>query len=410
MAMEKIIIHIKELLQVRQGHSALRGSEIKELPSISDAWIHLKNGRIEDFGAMSDCPTLDQSVEHIDATGRLVFPAYCDSHSHLVYAATREQEFVDRIHGLTYQEIAAKGGGILNSARKLREMPEDELFAHAQERLAGLVKKGTGALEIKSGYGLSVESELKMLRVAKRLAAASPVMIKSTFLGAHAIPAVYKDKREDYISLIISEMIPQVADEKLADYIDVFCETNYFTVDETDRILTAGAAHGLKPKIHVNQFTSIGGVKVGLKHHAVSVDHLEEMAAEDFNLLEGSQTIATALPSCSFFLGIPYTPVKEMIKRDIAIALATDFNPGSTPSGNMNFVFSLACIKMGLTPHEALNAMTINGAAAMELQHELGSISKGKRAHLIISKPIDGLARIPYSFGEDLIEQVIIGE
>jgi len=411
-SMKFLIQNIRSLLQTRQGDELLRGHSIKELPSIDNAWLRIEDGRIADFGAMVD---MDENIiqgvdEVIDATGRLVLPAYCDSHSHLIFAKTREREFEDRIDGLSYHEIAERGGGILNSADKLRAMPEDELYEAAKDRLEDLMRLGTGAIEIKSGYGLSASAELKMLRVAKRLKQESAAIIKTTFLGAHAIPREFKDNREGYIKLIVNELIPIIAENGLADYIDVFCEKGYFTIEETELILRAGDEHGLRPKIHVNQFNSIGGVKLGVNRGAISVDHLEEMSDEDFNWLEHNKTIATALPSCSFFLGIPYAPVREMISRNIPLALASDFNPGSTPSGNMNFVFSLACIKMGLNPAEALNAMTINGAAAMQIQKEVGSIAKGKRAHLILSKPMDSLARIPYSFGQPMIEEVFVGD
>jgi imidazolonepropionase len=335
-------------------------------------------------------------------------PAFCDSHSHLVFAKTREEEFVDRINGLTYEEIGNKGGGILNSASKLSSMSEDDLLADALKRIALVKSFGTGAIEIKSGYGLTVESELKMLRVIKRLKEKTDVTIKATFLGAHAFPTEYKTNQQAYIDLIINEMLPIIQEEGLADYMDVFCERNYFTPEQLDELLTAGLRYGLKPKIHVNQFSILGGVGIGIKHGAISVDHLEELGDEDINLLQNSQTIATALPSCSFFLNIPYSPVRKMLKNNIALALATDFNPGSTPSGNMQFVNSLACIQMKLTPAEALNATTINGAFAMELGHELGSITIGKKANIIITKEIPSLNYLPYSFGENKVERVLL--
>jgi imidazolonepropionase len=402
-----LIKNIKQLVQVRKtGDSAIRGKEMAELPSIDNAWMLIKHGIIEDYGSMDDCPEDPKAV--MDASGKLVLPAWCDSHTHLVFADTREEEFVGRIKGLTYEEIAAAGGGILNSAKKLAGKSEEELVASATERLNEIMHLGTGAVEIKSGYGLSVENELKMLRVIKRLKENHPLTIKATFLGAHAIPTEYKQNREEYIRLIIEEMLPVIAEEKLADYIDVFCETNYYTPEETSRILKAGRKHGLKPKIHVNQFTSIGGIQVGKKNQAVSVDHLEIMTEQDKQDLAESNVIPTVLPSCSFFLGIPYAPARELIEANLPLCLATDYNPGSTPSGNIPFVLSLACLRMRLLPEEAINAVTLNGACAMELQNELGSISKGKRANLIITKPINSINNLPYSFGSYLIDQVII--
>ena len=402
-----LIKNIKQLVQVREeGNSTLRGKDMSELPSIDNAWILVKHGIIKNFGSMDNCPEDPKAV--IDATGKLVLPAWCDSHTHLVFSDTREEEFVGRIKGLTYEEIAASGGGILNSAKKLASKSESELIASATERLNEIMRLGTGAVEIKSGYGLSVEGELKMLRVIKHLKENHPLTIKATFLGAHAIPAEHKQNREEYIRLIIEEMLPVIAEEKLADYIDVFCETNYYTPEETSLVLEAGKKHGLKPKIHVNQFTSIGGIQVGIENQTVSVDHLEVMTEQDKKDLAESNVIPTALPSCSFFLGIPYAPAREMIEAGLPLCLATDYNPGSTPSGNMSFVLSLACLKMKLLPEEAINAVTMNGACAMELQNELGSITRGKKANLIITKPINSINNIPYSFGSSLIGIVII--
>lgn len=409
-----LIKNIKQLVQVResdkglmhQAQTPIGGKDMAELPSIDNAWILIKHGIIEDYGSMDDCPEDPKAV--IDASGKLVLPAWCDSHTHLVFADTREEEFVGRIKGLTYEQIAAAGGGILNSAKKLANKSEAELIASATERLNEIMHLGTGAVEIKSGYGLSVEAELKMLRVIKHLKENHPLTIKATFLGAHAIPAEYKQNREEYIRLIIEEMLPVIAKEGLADYIDVFCETNYYTPDETSRILEAGKKYGLKPKIHVNQFTSIGGIQVGIKHNAISVDHLEVMTEQDKKDLAASNVIPTALPSCSFFLGIPYAPAREMIAAGLPLCLATDYNPGSTPSGNVPFVLSLACLKMKLLPEEAINAVTMNGACAMELQNELGSITRGKKANLIITKPINSINNIPYSFGSNLIDTIII--
>lgn len=402
-----LIKNIKQLVQVRENdNSAIRGKDMAELPCIDNAWILIKHGIIEGYGSMDDCPEDPKAV--VDATGKLVLPAWCDSHTHLVFADTREEEFVGRIKGLTYEQIAAAGGGILNSAKKLGATSEEDLYQSALNRLDEIMHLGTGAVEIKSGYGLSVQNELKMLRVIKRLKENHPLTIKATFLGAHAIPTEYKQNREEYIRLIIEEMLPVIAEEKLADYIDVFCETNYYTPEETSRILEAGKKLGLKPKIHVNQFTSIGGIQVGKDNQAVSVDHLEVMTDQDKKDLAESNVIPTVLPSCSFFLGIPYAPARELIEANLPLCLATDYNPGSTPSGNVPFVLSLACLKMKMLPEEAINAVTINGACAMELQNELGSISKGKRANLIITKPVNSVNNLPYSFGSNLIDSVII--
>jgi imidazolonepropionase len=411
--MKNILIkNIKGLAGILEGNSkALRGKELADLEMIENSFLAIEDGKISYYGSMDDMQGITdwRNLEIIDAEGKFVLPAFCDSHTHLVFAKSREGEFVDRINGLTYEEIGQKGGGILNSARKLAEMSEDELFENALQRLDLIKEWGTGAVEIKSGYGLSIEAELKMLRVIKRLKEASDLTIKATFLGAHSFPAEYKDNKEAYVDLVINEMLPKVKAENLADYIDVFCERNYFTAEQLDRILEAGVKAGLKPKIHVNQFSIMGGVEVGIKHRAVSVDHLEELGDDDIEALKGSDTIATALPSCSFFLNIPYSPVRKMLDNNIAIALATDFNPGSTPSGNMQFVNSLACVKMKLTTEEAINATTINGAYAMEVDKELGSITIGKKANLIITKKIPSLAFMAYSFGENCVERVILG-
>lgn len=407
-----LIKNIKSLYGILESTTEpLRGEDLAKVNSIENAYLAVEDGRIADYGSMSDLSgVLDwNNLEIIDAEGKFVMPAYCDSHSHLVFAKTREEEFVDRIKGLTYEEIGKKGGGILNSARKLAALSEDELVEDALKRLALIKSMGTGAIEIKSGYGLTVEAELKMLRAVKRLKELSDVTIKATFLGAHAFPAEYKENQEAYVDLVINEMLPKVVEEDLAEYIDVFCERNYFTADQLDRILDAGVKAGLKPKIHVNQFSVMGGVGIGVKHGAVSVDHLEELDDNDVNVLKGSNTIATALPSCSFFLSIPYSPMRKLIDAGVACALASDYNPGSTPSGNMQFVNALACSKMKMTPEEAFNATTINGAYAMELGHELGSITRGKKANLIITKAIPSLAYMPYSFGENCVEEILLG-
>ncbi|WP_124979844.1 imidazolonepropionase [Nonlabens xiamenensis] len=411
--MSTLFTHIKELYQTRtETPMPLRGKAMDELPSIKNAYLWVEDGLIKDYGPMTDFQP-HAAEEVYDCSHQIILPGYVDSHTHLVFAATREKEFEDRIHGLTYEEIAARGGGILNSATALRAMDEDELFEQAQERLEQLIAMGTTALEIKSGYGLDTESELKMLRVASRLREKGTtkghrIPIKTTFLGAHAIPKAFETDREAYLQQIIQEMIPAIAKDQLADYIDVFCEKNYFSVTEMLRILEAGSAYGMKAKVHVNQFNAIGAIEAAVKAGAVSVDHLEVMSESDYHSLAGSNTIATALPSCSFFLGLDYAPVKQMMERDIAVALASDFNPGSTPSGNLNFVFSLACIKMGLTPQQAFNALTINAAHALEMGAELGSISKGKRANLLMLNQRESLAAIPYHFGQSIIDRVMV--
>ncbi len=406
--MTTVIINIKELLQVRNKDiKKIKGSDMKTLPSIKNAFLIIQNDVISDFGKMSELPDIKED-KLIDATGKTVLPAWCDSHTHIVFAGNREGEFVDRINGLTYEEIANKGGGILNSAKKLQECTEEELFEQASKRIEEIMVLGTGAVEIKSGYGLTLESELKMLRVIKKLAANFPIEIKATFLGAHAFPAEYKENKEAYIDLICDEMIPAVAEESLADFIDVFCETGYFNVTQTERILKTGKLFELTPKIHVNQFTSIGGVQVGVKFQALSVDHLEIMENKDIEVLKSSEAMPVALPSCSYFLSIPYTPARKIIDNGLALALATDYNPGSTPSGNMNFVVATACIKMKMTPEEAINAATINGAYAMNLSNTHGSITKGKKANIIITKEIPSYNYIPYAFGSNLIDSVMI--
>jgi imidazolonepropionase len=409
--MSKITIqNIKELVGITySGRLLKKGSEMNKLSTIQNAFVIIENGLIKAFGTMADLSlTENDNSTVIDAKNKLVFPSWCDSHTHLVFAAPRDKEFVDRINGLTYEEIALKGGGILNSAEKLQETSEDDLYNSAMNRIDEIIKLGTGAVEIKSGYGLTAEAEIKMLRVIKRLKQNSSITIKANFLGAHAIPKEYKPNREEYISLIINEMIPSIKSEGLAEYIDVFCETNYYTPEETDRILKAGIAIGLKPKIHVNQFTTIGGIQTGINNNALSVDHLEVVSKEDIDALKKSETIPTLLPSCSFFLGIPYAPAKELIENNLPIALASDYNPGSTPSGNMNFVVSLACIKMKLTPEQAINAATINSAYAMGVSDILGSIEIGKKANVFITKEINSYAFLPYSFGSNLVETVIL--
>jgi imidazolonepropionase len=406
--MTTLITNIKELLQVREaGITKVSGSEMAILPTIKSAYLLIKDNLIADYGLMENVPTLIPDTI-IDVTGKIVLPTWCDSHTHIVYAGNREQEFVDRINGMTYDEVANRGGGILNSAKKLNESSENEIYQQSKERLEDVMRLGTGAIEIKSGYGLTLEGELKILRVIKRLSIDYPITIKATFLGAHAFPLEYKENRKGYIDLIINEMLPEIAKSRLAEYIDVFCETGYFTVTETEQIMEAGISFGLKPKIHVNQFNSIGGVEAAIKYSALSVDHLEVMKSEDIVALQNTETMPVALPACSYFLSIPYTPAREMIAAGLPIALATDYNPGSTPSGNMNFVVATACIKMKMTPEEAINAATINGAYAMEISNTHGSITIGKKANLIITKPIASYYQLPYAFGSNLIDTVIL--
>ena len=406
--MQTLIINIKELFQVRETNIAkVSGAAMATLPSIKNAFLLIENDLIKDFGLMQDCPEINPE-KLIDANEKMVLPTWCDSHTHIVYAGNREQEFVDRINGLSYEEIANRGGGILNSAKKLQNTSEEDLYNQSKGRLEEVMRLGTGAVEIKSGYGLTVADEIKMLRVIRRLKDNYPIAIKATFLGAHAFPAEFKDNHQGYIDMIVKEMIPKIAKEKLADYVDVFCENGYFSVDETNQILECGAENGLIPKIHVNQFNAIGGVAVGVKNKALSVDHLEVMQPADFTALQGSITMPVALPSCSYFLSIPYTPAREILNAGLPLALATDFNPGSTPSGNMNFVVATACIKMKMTPEEAINAATINGAYAMGLSDSHGTITIGKKANLIITKPISSIYQLPYAFGSNLIDQVMI--
>ena len=406
--MQTLIINIKELLQVRDTQvDKVSGADMAVLPILKNAFLLLEDDVIKDFGMMENCPKINPE-NVIDAIGKIVMPSWCDSHTHIVYAGNRTQEFVDRINGLSYEDIANRGGGILNSAKKLHEASEDEIYDQSKVRLQEVMALGTGAVEIKSGYGLTVEDEMKILRVIQKLKKNYPITIKATFLGAHAFPAEFTENHDAYIDLIIKEMLPKVADEKLAEYIDVFCETGYFSVAETERILQAGLQYGLVPKIHVNQFNAIGGVAVGVKHHALSVDHLEVMNPEDIEVLKNSGTMPVALPSCSYFLSIPYTPARAIIKAGLPLALATDFNPGSTPSGNMNFVVATACIKMKMTPEEAINAATINGAYAMGISKTHGSITIGKKANLIITKAVSSFYQLPYAFGSNLIDQVIL--
>lgn len=403
-----LFTHIKELVQTRstEDNGPVCGLDMAKLPTVKNAWLLVEEDKIKDFGEMNSCPEGD--FETIDVSGRIILPSWVDSHTHIVFAASREEEFVMKIKGQSYEEIAAAGGGILNSARKLRESSEEELYESAAKRLSKLIALGTGAIEIKSGYGLSMEGELKMLRVIKRLKENFDVPIKVNLLAAHAIPDDYKENREAYIELIISELIPAVSNLELADFIDVFCEKGFFSVDETDRILKAGKKHGLRAKIHANQLAVSGGVQVGVKNQAISVDHLEEIGEEEIDCLKNSSTIPVALPSCSFYLGIPYTPSRALINAGLPVAIASDYNPGSTPSGNMNFLISLSCIKMKMVPEEAINAATINAAHAMDVQELVGSITKGKLANLIITSAVPSLNYLAYSFGENCIAEVWI--
>lgn len=406
--MSQLIYNIKSLLQVSRELPGIRkGIEMKNLPSLDNAWLYCDNGIIKDFGVMTEMPSeLMKSDIIIDADGRLVLPSFCDSHTHLVYALSRESEFIDKISGLSYEEIAKRGGGILNSAKKLHETSENDLFRKSAERIKEIMKSGTGSVEIKSGYGLNTEDELKMLRVIKRIKHAFPITVKATFLGAHAIPEEYKQHREKYIELIINEMIPAVVSEGLADYIDVFCDRGFFTPEETDKILKAGIKSGLQGKIHGNELDYSGGIQTAVKNNALSVDHLEFAGDQELKALINSATIPTLLPGASFFLGIGYAPARKMIDAGLAVALSSDYNPGSSPSGNMSFILSLACIKLGMLPEEALNAVTLNSAFAMGVSSSEGSITPGKSASFIITKKIPGLAYIPYSYGSDLIEHV----
>ena len=407
--MTTLISNIKQLVNVREESSLLRGKEMSALPCIENAYLIIEDGIIAEYGGINNFKHQNSNFKQtIDATGQFILPCWCDSHTHLVFAASREDEFVDKIKGMSYTEIAVKGGGILNSARKLNEMSEDELFNVSWKRLEEISRLGTGAIEIKSGYGLTVEGELKMLRVIKKLKERSGLSIKSTFLGAHTYPLEYKENHPGYIDLIINQMLPVISKENLADFIDVFCETGFFSPEETETICKAGISHGLKTKIHANQLNFSGGVEIGIKLNAISVDHLETVDGGIIDNLAKSETIGTLLPTAAFFLRMPFQLARQMIDAGCAIALASDYNPGSSPSGNMNLVVAMSCIGMKMLPEEAINAATINGAFAMELQNEVGSITVGKKANLIFSKPIPSVAYIPYSFGSNLIDKVMI--
>ncbi len=410
----KLFINIKMLIQVREESPRfVAGKEMNVLPVIENAYLLIDDeGVISDFGRMEDASerlSEDRfSGEVVDASGRMILPCWCDSHTHLVFAGDRTGEFVDKIRGLSYEEIAVRGGGILNSSKTLNETPEEELYEQSKKRLDEVISLGSGAVEIKSGYGLSVEGELKMLRVINRLKESTNARIKATFLGAHAIPKDFKGNKQGYIDQIINEMLPAIDRENLADYIDVFCEKGYFSVEDTERIIAAGISYGLPAKVHVNQFTSIGGVRAAVRYGALSVDHLEVLTLEDMEALADTTTMPVALPGCSFFLGIPYTPGRQIIDFGLPLAIATDFNPGSAPSGNMNFAVAAGCIKMKLTPEEAINAATINGAYAMGLDQCLGSITKGKIANVMMTKPLPSFASIPYLFGTPVIDRVFL--
>ena len=406
-----LIKNIRQLVQVRDNApQKVSGSEMSELPVMEDAWLAIDEGLIADFGAMQEFPGITDwnDLEIIDANEGLVMPAFVDSHTHIVYAGSREGEYVDRIRGLSYEDIAARGGGILNSAKKLRATSEDELYEQAAGRIREVMLLGTGAIEIKSGYGLDMDSELKMLRVIRRLKENFPLNIKATFLGAHAVPVEFKDNKRGYIQHLINDMMPAIAKEQLADYCDVFCERNYFTQEETIEILEAAKKYGMKPRIHANQLSNSGGVQAGVQVGALSVDHLEYVGDEEISALKKSNVMPTLLPGAAFFLGLPYPPARQMIDAGLPVAVASDFNPGSSPSGNMMQMLSLVCVTHKMTPEEAINAATINTAYAMELQDSHGSITRGKAASLIITKPVPSVAYLPYYFGQNMIDQVII--
>jgi imidazolonepropionase len=410
--MALLIKNIKTLVGIDpENRPRLQGDEMKQLNTLENAYLYIKEGMIAAYGAMSQLEpqkSEEPDLVQIDAAGKMVFPTFCDSHTHLVYAGSREVEYIDKIKGLTYEEIARRGGGILNSSRLLHDTTEEELYDAAWQRLEEIKFMGTGAVEIKSGYGLTVEDELKMLRVIKRLRENSALTIRATFLGAHAFPAEYKDHRDDYVDLILNEMIPQVAAEELADFIDVFCDRGFFTIHQTEQILMAGMKHGMRAKIHANELDYSGGIQVGVKYEALSVDHLEYTGNEEIDSLLGSDTMPTLLPGAAFFLGMPYAPVRKMIDAGLGVALASDFNPGSSPSGNMQFILSMGCVKYKMLPEEAINATTINSAYAMGVSDELGSIAIGKRANLFITKPIPTIEYMPYYYGHNKIETVIL--
>ncbi len=404
-----IIKNIRQLIGIAPSETLRKvGSEMNDVQSINDAFLTIDDGIIKDFGESSRCPLPSGEDEIIDARGGMVMPAFCDSHTHICYAGSREREFIDKINGLSYEEIAARGGGILNSADLLHQTSEDDLYSQTMERVNEMIAKGTGAIEIKSGYGLDTQDELKMLRVIRRVKETTPAVIKSTFLGAHAVGRRYSGRQDEYVDLVCREMIPAVASECLADYVDVFCDEGFFTPEQTSRILQAGAEYGLVPKIHANELACSGGVQVGVAHDALSVDHLERTTEAEIEVLKGKKTMPTMLPGASFFLGMPYGRAKDYIEAGLGIALASDYNPGSSPSGDMRFVMALGCVKMRLTPEQAFNACTINAAYAMGVSQSMGSITKGKRASLVVTKPLPSLAFIPYSYQTPYIERIII--
>lgn len=411
-----LVRNIKRLVQVEEvPRKRVAGAEMAALPVIDNAWLLISDGLIADFGNMNTLEAdsggllANKNIKHIDAYGRLVFPSFCDSHTHLVYAGSREIEYIDKIRGLSYEEIAKRGGGILNSARLLQNTGEDELYGQSLERVKEIMGMGTGAVEIKSGYGLTIRDEIKMLRVIRRLRETTPLTIRASFLGAHALPAEYKGRRREYVDLVVDRMIPEVAREGLADYIDVFCDRGFFTVEDTERILGAGSKYGLRGKIHANELDYSGGIQAGVRFNALSVDHLEFTGEDEIKSLLSGDTMPTLLPGAAFFLGMEYPPARKMIDAGLPVALASDYNPGSSPSGNMKFILSLGCIKLRMLPEEAINAVTINGAYAMGVEDIAGSVARGKRANLFITKKIPGYEFMPYAYGSDLIETVILG-
>lgn len=412
--MKTLITNIKQLVQV-ENHPRhwVAGKDMAKLESLHNAWLLVEDEKIAAFGEMKNLDRSficaeNETMKEIDATGRLLLPSYCDSHTHLVYAGSREVEYIDKIRGLSYEEIARRGGGILNSAERIRQASEDELYDAAYARIREIAGYGTGAVEIKSGYGLDTDSELKMLRVIRRLKQETPLLIKSTFLGAHAVPAEYKGRQTEYVDLIINEMIPMVAAEELADYIDVFCDKGFFTVEDTDRMLNAGMKYGMRAKIHANELDYSGGIQVGVKYNALSVDHLEYVGDEEITCLLGSETMPTILPGAAFFLNMPYSPARKMIEAGLPVALASDYNPGSSPSGNMKFVMSLGCINYKMLPEEVINATTINSAYAMGVQEEAGSIAVGKLANFYLTTPVPGIEYLPYAYTADLVETAFL--
>jgi imidazolonepropionase len=414
MSADLLIVNIKELIQTEDFiRQKVSGKEMSDLNTVNNAFLYISDGIIEEFGKMSvldkgDVPYMNSSVKRLDATGKLVFPSFCDSHTHIVYAGSREAEFADRIRGLTYEEIASRGGGILNSASRLHVTTEEELFLQSMIRVNEIIASGTGAVEIKSGYGLNPADEIKMLRVIRRIKESSPVEVKATFLGAHAVPPEYSGNRGKYVDLVINEMIPMIAAEDLADYIDVFCDRGFFSVEDTERILMAGIKYGLTAKLHANELDFSGGIQTGVKYNALSVDHLECTGDEEIESLLGSDTMPTLLPGSAFFLGLKEPPARKMIDSGLPVALASDYNPGSAPSGNMKFIMSLGCIMLKMLPEEAINAVTINSAYAMGLSETHGSIARGKAANLFLTKEVPSYAYLPYAFGSDLIDTVIL--